>query len=359
MRATLGVMQHDAETILAQSRRALEYLHPNNLPLRTAAHWTLGFAYQLQGDRAAASRAYAEVISISKAFGPSIYTTAATICLAQVQETDNALSLAAETYRQALLLAGDPPRPIACEAHLGLARINYQWNDLAAAEQHGQQCILLTRQMESVETFAAGGVLLARLKLTQDDVPGAVAVLAEAEAFVRQHHFMFRMPDIAAAQVLTLLRQGNVAAAAQLAETHDLPLSLARVHLAQGDPAAALALLEPLRQQAEAKGWQDARLQVMVLQAVARHVQGEKDQAVQLLGDALALAEPGGFIRIFVDEGPFPRAGNRRSALVDGCHRRRRSWGTDVPGPEAIRRAYGRRLLSAPGSWTPPLSPSW
>ena len=42
----------------------------------------------------------------------------------------------------------------------------------------------------------------------------------------------------------------------------------------------------------------------MVLQAVARHAQGEKDQAVQMLCDALALAEPGGFIRIFVDEGP-------------------------------------------------------
>ena len=42
----------------------------------------------------------------------------------------------------------------------------------------------------------------------------------------------------------------------------------------------------------------------MVLQAVALHAHGEKDKAVQLLGDALALAEPGGFIRIFVDEGP-------------------------------------------------------
>ena len=55
MRATVAVMQHDAETILAQSRHALEYLHPNNLPLRTAANWTLGYAYQLQGDRAAAA----------------------------------------------------------------------------------------------------------------------------------------------------------------------------------------------------------------------------------------------------------------------------------------------------------------
>jgi LuxR family maltose regulon positive regulatory protein len=62
-------------------------------------------------------------------------------------------------------------------------------------------------------------------------------------------------------------------------------------------------VLEPLRQQMEAKGWEDERLKVMVLQAVALHAHGEKDKAVQLLGDALALAEPGGFIRIFVDEG--------------------------------------------------------
>ena len=53
----------------------------------------------------------------------------------------------------------------------------------------------------------------------------------------------------------------------------------------------------------EAKGWQDERLKVMVLQAVAHHAHGEKDKAVQLLSDTLALAEPGGFIRIFVDEG--------------------------------------------------------
>jgi LuxR family maltose regulon positive regulatory protein len=53
----------------------------------------------------------------------------------------------------------------------------------------------------------------------------------------------------------------------------------------------------------EAKGWQDERLKVMVLQAVAHHAHGEKDEAVRLLSDALALAEPEGFIRLFVDEG--------------------------------------------------------
>ena len=54
----------------------------------------------------------------------------------------------------------------------------------------------------------------------------------------------------------------------------------------------------------EAKGWQDERLRVMVLEAIALYADREKDMAVQLLGDVLALAEPGGFIRLFVDEGP-------------------------------------------------------
>jgi LuxR family maltose regulon positive regulatory protein len=317
LRATVAVNQHDVETLLAQSLRALEFLHPDNLPLRTAANFTLGHAYHLKGERAAATRAYTEVISISKSFGPSIYATAATLCLGQIQEVDNHLHLAAETYRRVILLAGDPPRPIACEAHLGLARIYYQWNDLTAAEQHGQQCVELTGQMDSVDTVAACGVLLARLRLAQGDFPGASALLAQADRFVRTRNFVFRMPDVVAAQVLTLLAQGNVAEAEHLAETHKLPMSQARVHLAQGDAAAALSLLEPLRRQAEAKGWDDERLKVMVLQAVALHEQREQEEALQMLRDALVLARSGGFVRVFVDEGT-PIAHLLNEALTRG-----------------------------------------
>jgi LuxR family maltose regulon positive regulatory protein len=303
MRATLAIIQHDVETIITQSHLALKLLHPDNLFNRMAATWTLGFAYQLQGERAAASQSYTEVMSISQSMPVSIYTLAAAISLGQIQEADNQLTLATNTYRHALQLAGDPPQLIACEAFLGLARISYQWNDLETAQQHGQQCVQLTQQIESIDTFAAYGVFLARLKLAQGDVSGAATALDEAEAFARQHNFLFRMPDVVAAQVITLLRQDNLVAAAHLAETHELPISQARVYLAQGNTSAALALLAPLRQQMEAKGWQDERLQIMMLQAVALQAHGDLDQAVQLLGEALALAAPGGFIRIFVDEG--------------------------------------------------------
>ena len=163
-------------------------------------------------------------------------------------------------------------------------------------------------------------MFLARLKLAQGDVAGANAILANVEAFVRQHQFVMRMPDVAAVQVLALLRQGRpeaVAAAAELAERHKLPIGQARVYLAQGDTSAALAALERLRKQAEARGWKDERLKVMVLQAVALQAHGEKDKGAQLLGDALAVGEPGGFIRIFVDEG-LPMAQLLSEAAAQG-----------------------------------------
>ncbi len=308
-RASLAGLQRQPERMIALARRALDLLHPDNLAIRAAASLSLGYAYQLQGDRVAAGQAFAEAIANGQTAGHIIVTMLATQSLGDIQAGENRLHQAAQTYRRALELAGEQPLPYTGDAHLGLAQILYEWNDLDAAQRHGQQGVQLTRQIEHTDKSIAGEIFLARLKLAQGDVTGAASILDEASRSVQQHHFTFCLPEVVAAQVLALLRQGpllrqsDLTAAAQLAQTHELPISQARVHLAQGDAAAALAALEPLRQQAEAKGWQDERLKVMVLQAVALHAYGEKDKAMQLLGDALALAEPGGFIRTFVDEG--------------------------------------------------------
>ena len=303
-RATLALTRYDVAAMFAQSQRALEYLHPNRLFTRASANWTLGYAYVLQGNRPAARQAFNESISLSRASGAMFTVILSTIGLGLVQETDNELYQAAETYRRVLQWAGDKPQQIINEAHLGLARILYEWNDLDSAEQHAQQSLALARQYETIiDRYIIGEVFLARLKLAQDDVAGAADILAKVDQSVRQHNFVHRMPEVAAAQVLTFLRQRNLEAAAHLAQTHNLPMSQARVHLAQGNSSAALSVLESWRQQAEEKGWKDEQLKVMILLAVALHAHGEKDKALQVLRYALALAEPGGFIRIFVDEG--------------------------------------------------------
>ncbi|MHB0857954.1 MAG: LuxR C-terminal-related transcriptional regulator [Anaerolineae bacterium] len=303
-RATLAVTRYQPEATIIQAHRALEHLSPANMRFRFTANWALVNAYQLQGDRAAASQALAEALAISQA-SPSVFSKIlAASQLGQAQELDNQLHQAAETYRRVLQMVGDQPLPNAGSGHLGLARIYYQWNDLDAAERHGQQGLQLVRHYDRViDRFIVAEVFLASLKLVKRDVAGAAAALAETEQYVRLNAFLRRMPEVAAAQVLMLLQQGDVATAALLADTHELPMSQARVHLARGDTSAALAVLEPLRQQMEAKGWQDERLKVMVLQAVAHHAHGDQDKALQILGEALALAEPGGFIRLFVDEG--------------------------------------------------------
>ena len=230
----------------------------------------------------------------------------------------DAQSRALDTYRRYLQLLGDQPPLSANEAYLGMGRIFYEWNDLDAAEQHGQQSLQLARQYDkSIDRFVICEMFLAKLKLARGDVAGAAAMLAEIEESVRQNNIVQRMPEVAAAQVKVLLRQGNLAAAADLAGKYELPLIRARVLLAQGDPSAALAVLRPLRQQMEAQGLADERFKAMILQAVALRANGEKDKAVQLLAEALALAEPGGFIRIFVDEGA-PMAHLLSEAAAEG-----------------------------------------
>ena len=316
-RAMLGIVKNEVDKIITQSRRALDLLHPGNAPMRSTATWTLGYAYQVQGNRAAASEAYAETIAQSQKSGNIMTEIAATTCLGQIRETENQAHQAVAAFRRILQLVGEPPWPAACEACVGLARIHYQWNDLAAAEQFGQQALELARQLENVDTPAACGVLLARVKLAQGDVAGALATLAEAEQFVQQKHFDHWLGEITAVHIQIHLKQGNLTAAARLAESHDEPFSQARVHLAQGEPSAAHTTLEPVRLQADAMDLADKRLRVLVLQALAHQAANESELAVKTLGKALVLAEAGGLLRLFVDEGS-PMAVLLREAVRQG-----------------------------------------
>lgn len=338
IRATLALLRYQPEETIIQARRALEYLRSDNLPFRSRAIWTLGFAHELQGDRVAARQLYAEAIAISQSSGNRYYTILSTASLGRIQESETQLHQAAETYQRSLQLASDPGPPNASEEFIGLARICYEWNDLDAAEQYGQQSLQLARQYDrTIDRFVSSEVFLARLKLARGDVAGAAAMLAETEQSVQRYSYVQRRSEVAAAQVLLLLRQGDVTAAARLAQSHDLPISQARVFLAQGDAAKALALLAPLRRLMEARGWQDERLRTMVLEAIALHAHGAMDKAVQLLGEALALAEPGGFMRLFVDEGqPMARlltVAAARGTRPDYTARLLAAWAADSARP--------------------------
>ena len=303
LRAMIAVPYDDLESIFHQGQRALEYLHPDNIPVRISAIWALGYAHQVQGDRQSATRAFDEVVSISDGTGNIINRIMAKTNLGQIQESDNQLHLASRTFQEVIDLVDNIPRAYACEAYLGLARIFYQWNDLDASEAYVQESIQLANYFQNIVTPASGKLLLAYLKLIQGHVVEANRELNEVEEFLRQNNFEQMIPQLVATQIQFMLHQENFTTAYELAQDYDIPLSQARVFIAQGEPEQAFSILESYRQHVEEKGWADEQLKSMILQALAFHTQGNIDEAIQLLKDALLLAEPNGFIRIFVDEG--------------------------------------------------------
>lgn len=303
IKATLAVTRNDADTIIAQSLVALEHLHPRNLPVRAATTWTLGVAYQLQGNRTAAGQAYAEALAISKRIGHVIISLMAAIGTGQIQELDNQLNLAVQTYKQAFQLAGEPPLPAACDAYLGMARIFYEWNDLEAAEQHIQRSILLAGQLENTDRLPASELFAAKLKLARQDLFAAEALFAKSRREVQERSFRHLMNEVGHVELLIALRHGHFPEDAKLSEAKEWPDLQARIHMHQGNTEAALAVLGDLVDQAKAKQWKLEQLKLLVLQAVAFQRQGHMDRALQRLSAALTTAKHERFVRLFVDEG--------------------------------------------------------
>ena len=303
IRATRFAAQQNVEAIISHSHHALEYLHPDNIAFRTSTAWKLAYAYDLQGKRAEARRAYQEVIPIGQRSGNKVFTRLAKLGIGYLQEVDNQLYQAAETYHEVLQLFGDTPVADAGVAHIGLAQIHYQWNELETAQDHIEQCIQLAKKSQKYDRLIDGLVFQARLHIARDSINDAHEILTEASSVAHQQNLAHKVPEIADLQVQTFLRLEQLESASYLVQTYDIPLSEARVLIAQNKPKLACQLLESLRQEMENKNWADECLKITVLQSIAVHASDKTDEALAILADALAMAESGAFIRLFVDEG--------------------------------------------------------
>ncbi len=328
LRAILAFLEHRTDDFTVESKRARKLLRSDDLT-RALAAWASGYAHEAAGERTKARRAYATALSMSRATGYRFGEMNASIGIARMQEIDNELRQASETYEDTISRSADLPWSWISDAHLGVGRILYEWNDLDAARDRGQQSLGLARRLQNPDRRVASLVLLAYVALARGDLAESARIVAEAERSVREHDIARDVPGLPAARATISLRTGDVNGAAQLADEFDLPLVRARVCLARGDAGAALTALDPYRRRAESRAWLDDRLRALVLQAIAHRAAAETDEALSLLGEALETGEPEGFVRLFVDEGPL-MARLLREAAARGLH------------PE-----YSRRLLAA------------
>ncbi|HEX6480689.1 MAG TPA: LuxR C-terminal-related transcriptional regulator [Ktedonobacteraceae bacterium] len=255
--------------------------------------------------------------------------------LAQLQMLQGRLRQAAATFEQA---ARAVPQQEKMQAIMGspvyscgLAEILREWNELEQAE------CLLDQGMELIEAglpaegevVALGYITHARLLMARFEYDRALAALGTFTRLAREHSFAPHLITRGEAwRAHIQLAQGNLKAALSWAEQCGLKVSddeityirerayltLARVLIVQGrdnsSPSLlqnAFSLLGRLLQEAEAKARGSSVLEILLLQSLSLTALGDRGAAFPLFSHALSLAEPEGYIRLFVDEGAAMR----------------------------------------------------
>jgi LuxR family maltose regulon positive regulatory protein len=289
----------------------------------------LGLAQYTNGDLQAAERSLADFHTNLRKTGEILTLIAITFLLADLRLALGRLREAESIYRQSLRIAigqGEPMPLGVADLYRGLAELYIERDDLETAAQH-----LLTSQKLGEKTMLTNWlhrlcVSQARLKEAQGDLDGAFALLDEAErVYIRDP-----LPDVhpvAALKARVYLRQGRLSEALGWARGRGLSvddnlrylgefehITLARVLIAQykndqlaGSIHEVIALLERLLQAAQAGQRMGSVIEILVVQTLALQAQGNIPQALAAMERALALAEPEGYVRIFVDEGEAMR----------------------------------------------------
>jgi ATP/maltotriose-dependent transcriptional regulator MalT len=319
-RAYLAVLRGDTEGTAVFASRALAEVAEGEWLLESITRGQLARAEWLRGRLAEAERALSSAIAQGRAAGEP--TVAAWRCqdLGQVQRAQGRLDAALLTYQQqALELTAPPGRPAlpaAGIAYVGLAEVAYQRNELELALRHVSEGIAACRRMNSTPSLATGLATLAWIRQARGDAAGAREAMGEAERAAPGPAVPGLLNPVPALRARLQLAQGDVAAAARWTKQRGLGpddevsysrepeyLVLARVLLAQDRPAQALALLGRLHAVATAQGRTASVIEIQALRALALAASGEENAAVDALAQALTLACPRGYVRVFADEG--------------------------------------------------------
>jgi LuxR family maltose regulon positive regulatory protein len=276
------------------------------------------------------------------------------ITLAAIRIAQGRLHEAMRTYEQALQLAAEQGEGVlrgTADLYVGMSELEREYNDLHAATQH----LLRSKELGEHTGFPQNRyrwrVAMARIREAQGDLYGALDLLDEAERLYMSD-FSPNVRPIAALVTRVWVAQGRLGEALDWARHQGLSaqddlsygrefahITLARILLARSKSDRAnssildaMGLLKRLLPAAEAGERTGSVIEILVLLSLAHQTQGDMGAALVPLQQALTLAEPEGYVRMFVDEGP-PMAVLLHAAAKHGT----------AP-------SYVRRLLAALGT---------
>ncbi|HEU5486952.1 MAG TPA: LuxR C-terminal-related transcriptional regulator [Microlunatus sp.] len=342
-RAALAQARGDPAGTKEHAQRALALAGPNDHLARGGAAGFLGFAAWAGGDVPAALETFTQAVASLRAAGSLVDALTGTVVLGDLWVAAGLPSQARRLCAQALQVAeahGSAVARATAELQVALSELDVEAGELDTARRHLEAAAALADRAGMNEGryrwFVARG-LLAR---ADGELEAAVELLDQAAALYRPGFF----PDVRPIPALTAriwvaqgdltdangwARDRGVSVTDDASYLHEFDhLTLVRLLLARQrasldhDAADQVAgLLDRLRRAAEASGRAGSLLEIGMLLALVHDVRGRRRDALECLARAFAEApEPGGYVRLFLDEGA-PMVGLLRDAVHHGIAR--------------------------------------
>ena len=314
---------------VSYASRALEFVPEGDHLRHGQASMLLGIAHWASGDLEAANRVFADYTMKLRTDGNIPDAISTTAVLADIQLALGRLREAIGTVEQCLHFVLDRGEPVpldTADLHRELSELYLEQGNLDAAAQHLQRSKELGEKAQLPVLRYRLCIAQTRLNQAQGDLDGALVSLAAAERlYVRSP-----LPDfcpISAMKARIWAVQGKLTTALAWVREQGLSpdnalsylrefehITLTRILIAQyqrdqmdGSIHAAVRLMDRLLQAAEEGGRMGSVIEILMLQSLAYQAQGDYTRALAALERALALAEPEGYVRIFVDEGKAMR----------------------------------------------------
>jgi LuxR family maltose regulon positive regulatory protein len=363
LRAHLALEQNDPQRSIEYCTQALTLIPKENVLLRGLTMFFLGNAQSSNNDIAAGIQTLKLGCQLGLDAGNPLLVLHILAVIANLEGAQGNLRQAAATYQQCIKLATEKrwePHPHAFVAQIGFGEIFRERNDLDLAAQYLQKSLEMGKSLGLKSTEIRACMALASVRLAQRDPSNARALIQQATQVAHEWNrtTSVRFVDHYAARLALVQGDLNIAVrwadasgldvddADLLYDREDEYLSLARVRIAQKRADEALRLLNRLLQFAEAGGRMGSVIEILILQALALQIQKNDTEAIAALERALALAEPEGSVRIFVDE-----AEPLRSLLLDYQSRIKKKFSNTIDSESLRLLTYIDKLLA---SFSPP-----
>jgi LuxR family transcriptional regulator, maltose regulon positive regulatory protein len=343
----------DVAGTMTLAQRALERIDGDDHLGRGSAAGLLALAYWTRGDLTAAHRSWVDAMTSLEKAGHIADAVGCAVALADIRIAQGRQHDAMSTYEQGLRIASRHGVVVVrgtADMHVGMSERFRERNDLDAAKQHLRASTELGDHASGRQNPYRWRVAMARIREAEGDLDEALDLLDEAERvyvgdwypMVRPIHALRARIWVAQGRlgdVMAWVRDRSLSAQDDLDYVREFEhITLARLHLAEarrvGNGHAlppTMALLERLRQAADAGDRMGSVIEILVLQAIAYQIRGDVPAALGPLGRALTLAEPEAYARVFLDEGPS------LAALLEAGMKR------------GIAPTYARELLTALG----------